>query len=51
MIWIDPASRSYVIILSNRTYPDGRGDARELRRAILAQVSASVGPVPLMLSK
>jgi CubicO group peptidase (beta-lactamase class C family) len=39
MIWIDPGSNSYVIILSNRTYPDGRGDAQELRGAILSQVS------------
>ena len=36
MLWIDPASRSYVIVLSNRTYPDGRGDAQVLRKAILA---------------
>jgi CubicO group peptidase (beta-lactamase class C family) len=39
MIWIDPGSHSYVIILSNRTYPDGRGDAQELRSSVLAQVS------------
>ena len=42
MLWIDPASRSYVIILSNRTYPDGRGDAQGLRKAILTQVAASL---------
>lgn len=42
LIWIDPASRSYVIVLSNRTYPDGRGDAQALRRAILAHVAASL---------
>jgi CubicO group peptidase (beta-lactamase class C family) len=40
MIWIDPASHKYVIVLSNRTYPDGRGDAQELRKAILALVSS-----------
>jgi CubicO group peptidase (beta-lactamase class C family) len=43
MIWIDPASYKYVIVLSNRTYPDGRGDAQELRKAILALVSAPLG--------
>lgn len=42
MIWIDPPSRSYVIVLSNQTYPDGRGDAQALRKAILAHVSASL---------
>jgi CubicO group peptidase (beta-lactamase class C family) len=41
MIWVDPASHSYVIVLSNRTYPDGRGDAQPLRKAILAHISAS----------
>jgi hypothetical protein len=42
MLWIDPVSETYVIVLSNRTYPDGRGDAQFLRRAILAHVSASL---------
>ncbi|MGE0384344.1 MAG: exo-beta-N-acetylmuramidase NamZ domain-containing protein [Gammaproteobacteria bacterium] len=37
-IWIDPASRSYVVILSSRVHPDGRGDARGLRRAVAATV-------------
>jgi CubicO group peptidase (beta-lactamase class C family) len=47
MIWIDPASRIYVIVLSNRTYPDGRGNVQPLRNAILAHVSASLGPFTL----
>jgi CubicO group peptidase (beta-lactamase class C family) len=41
MLWIDPASRRYTIVLSNRTYPDGRGDAQPLRKAILARVSGA----------
>ena len=45
MIWIDSVSHSYVIVLSNRTYPDGRGDAQPLRDAILALISASVAPL------
>jgi CubicO group peptidase (beta-lactamase class C family) len=43
MLWIDPGSRSFAIVLTNRTYPDGRGDAQPLRRAILARVSSSTG--------
>ncbi len=39
MLWIDPASATYVIILSNRTYPDGTGDAAPLRKKLLALVS------------
>lgn len=42
-VWVDPASGSYVIILSNRVYPDGRGDARPLRREVAAVVEAALG--------
>ena len=49
MIWIDPGSHSYVIVLSNRTYPDGCGDAQALRKTILAHVSASLGPLTPVL--
>jgi uncharacterized protein YbbC (DUF1343 family)/CubicO group peptidase (beta-lactamase class C family) len=44
MLWIDPPSQTYVIILTNRVYPDGRGDARPLRAAILDLVSRRLGP-------
>lgn len=44
-IWIDPLSRTYVIILSNRVYPNGRGDARALRRDVVGAISAALGPV------
>jgi uncharacterized protein YbbC (DUF1343 family) len=30
-IWIDPASRMFVIFLSNRVHPDGKGDVGPLR--------------------
>ena len=39
MLWIDPLTQRFVIVLTNRTYPDGSGDARPLRNAILALVS------------
>ena len=39
-IWIDPASRAYVILLSNRVHPDGKGDATPLR-ARVATIAAS----------
>ncbi len=37
-IWIDPISKTYVIILSNRVHPDGRGDIQPLRRRIASIV-------------
>jgi CubicO group peptidase (beta-lactamase class C family) len=43
MMWIDPVAQVYVIVLSNRTYPDGRGDAQPLRDRILELVAASLG--------
>ena len=51
MIWIDPGSHSYVVVLSNRTYPDGRGDAQDLRKAILARVAALLNPLTSAASR
>jgi uncharacterized protein YbbC (DUF1343 family)/CubicO group peptidase (beta-lactamase class C family) len=42
-LWMDPASRSYVIILTNRVHPDGRGDARPLRTRIAKVVAGALG--------
>jgi serine-type D-Ala-D-Ala carboxypeptidase len=39
LLWIDPGSATYVIILSNRTYPNDAGDAAPLRQQILELVS------------
>jgi uncharacterized protein YbbC (DUF1343 family) len=39
-IWIDPATRMFVIFLSNRNHPDGKGDVTPLR-ARVATVAAS----------
>ena len=38
LIWIDPGSDVCAIVLTNRTYPDQRGDAQPLRDYILARV-------------
>ena len=38
-IWIDPATRVFVIFLSNRLHPDGKGDVTPLR----ARVATIVG--------
>ncbi len=45
MIWIDPVTRVYVIVLTNRTYPDGHGDAQPLRKQIVSLISASMPPL------
>jgi len=44
-IWLDPDSRGYVIILTNRVHPNGKGSVVELRRRISAAVGARFAPV------
>jgi uncharacterized protein YbbC (DUF1343 family)/CubicO group peptidase (beta-lactamase class C family) len=44
-IWIDPVSGTYVIVLTNRVHPYGKGDAEPLREHILALVSKALGPL------
>jgi CubicO group peptidase (beta-lactamase class C family) len=39
-IWIHPPSRTFIVILSNRVHPDGKGDATRLR-AVIANIVAS----------
>jgi uncharacterized protein YbbC (DUF1343 family)/CubicO group peptidase (beta-lactamase class C family) len=45
MLWIDPVSSTWAIVLTNRTYPDGAGDAGPVRREILTLISDRLGPV------
>ena len=44
-IWIDPATESFVILLTNRVHPDGKGDVTRLRSFVASIVAGSViGP-------
>lgn len=47
-LWIDPVSRTFVIILSNRVHPNDKGDVRPLRNAIAALVSQALAPQALV---
>ncbi len=44
-IWIDPVSSTYVIILTNRVHPNGKGKVEPLRTKILSFVNEAIGPV------
>ncbi len=44
LIWVDPGAGTYVIILTNRVYPDGKGDALPLRKGVLELVARSLYP-------
>ena len=41
-LWIDPASQMFVVFLSNRVHPDGKGDVGPLRGRVASIVAASV---------
>lgn len=41
-IWIDPTSGTFVIFLSNRVHPDGKGDVTALRGHVATIVAASI---------
>jgi uncharacterized protein YbbC (DUF1343 family) len=43
-LWIDPASQSFVIILTNRLHPDGGGETRTLIRRIVAIAGSVAAP-------
>jgi len=44
-IWIDPVSNTYVIILTNRVHPNGKGKVEPLRTKILSLVNEAIEPV------
>src|SRR5205823_5982588 len=41
-IWVDPASESFVVFLSNRVHPDGKGDVGPVRGRVASIVAASI---------
>jgi len=46
-IWIDPASEMFVIFLSNRVHPDGKGDVGPLRGRVASVIAAAVTDVDI----
>jgi uncharacterized protein YbbC (DUF1343 family)/CubicO group peptidase (beta-lactamase class C family) len=41
-LWLDPGSGSYVIFLSNRVHPDGKGDVTALRGKVATVAAAAL---------
>jgi uncharacterized protein YbbC (DUF1343 family)/CubicO group peptidase (beta-lactamase class C family) len=41
-LWLDPASEMFVIFLSNRVHPDGKGDVGALRGRVASIVASSL---------
>lgn len=42
-VWIDPAARTFILFLSNRVHPDGKGDATPIRREIATLAAEAMG--------
>ncbi|MBX3292359.1 MAG: beta-lactamase family protein [Acidobacteria bacterium] len=45
-IWIDPTSETFVVFLSNRVHPDGKGDVGDLRAKVSTIVASAITDVP-----
>ena len=45
-IWVDPATRVFIIFLSNRVHPEGRGDVTPLRARVATIVGSALIDVP-----
>ncbi len=41
-LWVDPASKSYVVFLSSRLHPDGTGDVTALRSKVATVAAAAL---------
>jgi uncharacterized protein YbbC (DUF1343 family)/CubicO group peptidase (beta-lactamase class C family) len=45
-LWIDPLTREFVVFLSNRVHPDGKGDVTPLRAKVATIAAAAVIDAP-----
>src|SRR5216110_2732260 len=50
-IWVDPASDTFVIFLSNRVHPDGKGDVGPLRGRVASIVASSIMDTTVMKAR
>jgi uncharacterized protein YbbC (DUF1343 family)/CubicO group peptidase (beta-lactamase class C family) len=46
-IWIDRVSQTFVVFLSNRVHPDGKGDVTSLRAKVATVVASAVEDTPV----
>ena len=45
-VWIDPATRLFVVFMSNRLHPDGKGDVAPLRARVSTVAASAVSSLP-----
>jgi uncharacterized protein YbbC (DUF1343 family)/CubicO group peptidase (beta-lactamase class C family) len=46
-VWIDRVSQTFVVFLSNRVHPDGKGDVTPLRARVATVVASAIEDTPL----
>jgi len=46
-VWIDRVSQTFVVFLSNRVHPDGKGDVTPLRAKVATVVASAIEDVPI----
>ncbi len=46
-VWIDRVSQTFVVFLSNRVHPDGKGDVTPLRAKVSTVVASAIEDVPI----
>ncbi len=47
MIWIDPTSETFVVFMSNRVHPDGKGDVVATRARIATIAASAIEDLPI----
>jgi uncharacterized protein YbbC (DUF1343 family)/CubicO group peptidase (beta-lactamase class C family) len=45
-LWIDPVTKTFVVFLSNRVHPDGKGDVTPLRARVATVVASAITDAP-----
>jgi uncharacterized protein YbbC (DUF1343 family) len=45
-LWIDPATRMFVVFLSNRVHPEGKGDVTPLRARVATIAASALNVIP-----
>jgi uncharacterized protein YbbC (DUF1343 family)/CubicO group peptidase (beta-lactamase class C family) len=49
-IWIDPLTRAFVVFMSNRVHPDGRGDVTPLRARVATIAASAIAEAPPLIA-
>ena len=50
-IWIDRVSQTFVVFLSNRVHPDGKGDSTPIRGKVATVVASAIEDTPVEMTR